>query len=192
MHRSLRSFLDNHLPQMIAGKERLRASFLSYNHIGLHKTGAVPTGDPALAVTTHIVERRWSGPSKVLPVNKTADLYTDTNAMHAIIAQKQLEEMFSMPVMEYGDNALVFVYAGRPPQFYDVVDFAVALKRANPEAEIVVVSCKCKTEEKGHHLVWAIEDNEVAFAVEVDDCGGYVSMNAIIERLIEIWPQRVR
>lgn len=31
---------------------------------------------------------------------------------------------------------------------------------------------------------------EIAFAIEVDDCGAGTSMNTIIERLIEIWPQR--
>ncbi|MFC1702965.1 hypothetical protein ACFLZO_00685 [Patescibacteria group bacterium] len=192
MYRSLKSFLDNHLPELIAGKPRLRASFISYNHIGRHKTGAIRTDDPTLSVTTHIGNRTWSGPSNVLPVNKTAALYTDMNAARAIIAQQELERTFVVPPAEDGDNTLFFVYAGRLPQFYDVVDFAVGLKRKNPAAKVVVVSCKCQTYEKGHRLVWAIEDNEVAFAVEVDDCGGFESMSAIMDRLIGIWPQRER
>lgn len=187
MYRTLGSFLKCHLPELMAGKPRLRASFVSYNHIGRHKTGPVRTEDPTLSVTAHIGDREWVESSIVSPVSEAAEVYRDTNGMLAIIAQQELAQTFMMPHLEDGDSMLLFVYAGRPPQFGEAVDFATGLKRENPSIDVIVVSCKCETYEKGSHLVQAIEDGASTFFDLYGKCDV-----TIFDRLIETWPHRDR
>ena len=177
MFHTLRSFLDDHLPELIAGKSRLRASFISYNHVGRHDSGPVLTGEPELSVTVHRAERKWGASS-------------DENASAAIRAIEEIERALELRRLEDGDNMLAVVYAGREPQFAKAIELAAKVKGECLSANVVVVTCTCDSLTKGASLVQLIEAGTLDFVVEVDHCGGMTAMNDILNGLIEAWPTR--
>jgi hypothetical protein len=87
-----------------------------------------------------------------------------------------------------GADVFAFIYAGLSG-FDDSLAFVRRVKRDNPKAKIVIVTCDCRLEKKLAAIA-PLSPDVIEAVVATGECGGRMTMRDILERLIVIWPSR--
>jgi hypothetical protein len=80
------------------------------------------------------------------------------------------------------DNTLLFIYAG-VFGYRESKAYALEIKEKKPETEIVIVTCDCDAKDKTEELEPLHADGTLFDIVMMDECGGYTSMQAILQSI---------
>lgn len=169
------------LPDIVAGREQLKALFASYREINEPKRGWGLTGKRGLEVTVR------SGMLTAYGVQPSRNPLEELRQMErqALHAQRLVSACIDDIAAEgYG---LAVVYLGLTA-FAPALDFARSVKRVLPQIVLATLTCDCKMEEKIPALERYVADSTINIPMWTRECGGEVEMAYLAEALIAAWP----
>jgi hypothetical protein len=181
-------FLVVGLGTILAGVKRLNVLFATYNNVAGYKSGPVATRKEGLAIQVQNGDLHYSSLTDLVYLLGTplAKIGSEAIKEEARAAQSELESLLNIETAEDA-SFLAVVYAGLSA-FDEAVAFARKVKKDNPAAKVVVVTCDCDLNNKARVLFPMLERREIEAAVVTSECGGRGTMRDILEKIVNDWP----
>lgn len=192
--KNLETFLKS-LPELAGGEKELNAIFVTYNEVSDHEDGPVNTGKSGLNIIVQSGNLRYSEFSGTALVAglATGNPFLAQAGGYAMdeegcLAQSKVKAKTEEHLTKLNNkNLLAVVYAGLSA-FQESFVYAREIRKSNPQAKVVVLTCNCDQRNKEQVLDDAIKNREINDAVMTWECGGRNGMRAILEGLIASWP----
>lgn len=190
------AFIENVIPCLIAGKNRLSAVFASYNRIGSRKDGLVETNKESLCILVQNGFLEYSPLAIVallIPENDVRQAGCNLMTEEGRRSQQVLQEKLAatMPAAdEVGADMLAVVYAGLSA-FDEALVYARGIRGQYPQATIVILTCDCDLRRKEQVLGPLVESGEINHIVVTGFCGGEKDSEEILDGLVSAWPTTI-
>lgn len=182
-------FVATGINALIANTDRLHVLFATYNNVAHYESGPVDTKNDCLTIQVQNGDLDYSPITDLVYLLGTPLAAVGGAAMEeeARDAQSALEASLAI---EYKENTLFIavVYAGLSA-FDEALDFARSVKKDQPAAKVVIVTCNCDLGHKDRVLEPLLQSKELDAVIVTYECGGRATMRDVLEGFMAAWPK---
>jgi len=185
------AYVATGINDLIANTNRVHVLFATYNNVADYGSGPVDTKKEGLTIQVQNGDLEYSPITDLVFLFGTPFVEIGGAAMdkEARDAQSALEASLAI---EHGEDAslIAIVYAGLSA-FDEALDFGRRVKKDQPTAKVIIVTCNCHMDHKGPALEPLLQNKELEAVIVTDECGGRRTMRGLLEGFVTAWPNNV-